>query len=260
MKLSCHGDLHAAKMPDRLRESGEYIMRIGKFFELSPHRVTEEQHAADRRSPTWNDDHFCARGTTPREKNIHEIRPTITTWHESSICSDPARSRFPPRTKELRRMQHQGTHSRSDRDFHLGFNFFDDADADETPISEIMTKKVFCATPDMPLEALAHVMLDQEIGGTPVVDDSDRPIGVITKTDLLRELEDFDSCTVLDAMTPIVYWLPEDACISQAAALMAYEHVHSIPVVSKAGRITGIVSTLDILRWFARRRGFLIPK
>lgn len=176
----------------------------------------------------------------------------------------------------------------SDVGVHLGFNFFEGTDADETPVSEIMTKRVFCATPEMPLDVLAYIMLDQQIGGTPVVDASERPIGIITKTDLLRELRDLSdvsraswhpweggeseeeeatldlavlsSRTALDAMTPIVYWLPEDASISQAAALMAYEHVHSVPVVSKAGRINGIVSTLDILRWFARKRGFLIPR
>lgn len=140
----------------------------------------------------------------------------------------------------------------------------------------------------MPLDELAFIMLDQQIGGAPVLDENDRPVGIITKTDVLRELRDISNIsrtawhpfglsnssdadptldlellatrTAIDAMTPIVYWLPEDADISQAAALMAYEHVHSIPVVNKSGRITGIVSTLDILRWFARRRGFLIPK
>jgi len=186
-------------------------------------------------------------------------------------------------------MHSEDTYPRSsDFDAHLGFNFFEGTDADETPVSEIMTSKVFCATKDMPLDVLAYVMLDQQIGGTPVVDEAERPIGIITKTDLLRELRDLSdvsraswqpwesgeaddedttldldvlsSRSALDAMTPIVYWLPEDASISQAAALMAYEHVHSVPVVSKAGRITGIVSTLDILRWFARKRGFLIPK
>jgi CBS domain-containing protein len=151
-----------------------------------------------------------------------------------------------------------------------------------------MSRKVLAAPSDMPLDVLAYVMIDQQIGGTPVVDESGRPIGMISKTDLLRELRDLSdaaraawdpwegeeaeapraslpvdalsSRTAIDAMTPIVYWLPEDASISQAAALMAYEHVHGIPVVNKAGKVSGLVTTLDVLRWFARRRGYLIPK
>jgi CBS-domain-containing membrane protein len=60
-------------------------------------------------------------------------------------------------------------------------------------------------------------------------------------------------------MLPIVFCLSEAASISQAAALMAFESVHRIPIVDKRGRIMGVVSTLDILRWMARREGYLIP-
>lgn len=158
-----------------------------------------------------------------------------------------------------------------------------------TPVSEIMARKVFCATPEMTLATIACAMLDQAISGAPVVDSAGRPIGIISKTDLLRAMHDpsvlgFSSWdpwrdsqkphgredarslevlsrrTALDAMTPIVYWLPEEASISQAAALMAYEHVHRIPIVNHSGKVTGLVSTLDILRWLARRRGYLIPR
>jgi CBS domain-containing protein len=157
------------------------------------------------------------------------------------------------------------------------------------PVSEIMTRNVFCATPDMSLDALADVMLDQNISGAPVVDETGRPIGVISKTDILREIRELaeidkatwvdweqprdkraaamgvklDSLgirTAFDAMTPIVYWLPEDASISQAAALMAYERVHRVPIVNKTGKVVGVVSTLDIMRWLASRKGYLIPR
>jgi len=42
--------------------------------------------------------------------------------------------------------------------------------------------------PDQPLEQAAELMLRWEIGGLPVVDDRGKPIGIITYTDLLREL------------------------------------------------------------------------
>lgn len=159
-----------------------------------------------------------------------------------------------------------------------------------TPVAEIMTRNVFCAKPDMSLENLAYVMLDQSISGAPVVDDAGKPIGVISKTDVLRELREraelekatwrerdssskqqrarstglhmhtLSERNVQDAMTPLVYWLPEDASISQASALMAYERVHRIPIVNKTGKVVGVVSTLDILRWIARRKGYLIPR
>ena len=42
--------------------------------------------------------------------------------------------------------------------------------------------------PDQLLEQAAELMLRWEIGGLPVVDDRGKPIGIITYTDLLREL------------------------------------------------------------------------
>jgi CBS domain-containing protein len=149
---------------------------------------------------------------------------------------------------------------------------------ENTPVSEIMTKDVFCATAEMTLDSLAYEMIDGELSGTPVVDDSGKPIGVLSKSDILREMREcsgMDDCdddetplptsslrerTVIDAMTPIVYWLREDAPISQAAALMAYERVSRIPIVDQEGHVVGLVSTLDVLRWMSRRKGYLIPR
>lgn len=158
-----------------------------------------------------------------------------------------------------------------------------------TPVAEIMVRNVFCATPDMGLDAVTYVLLDQGISGAPVVDEHGRPIGIVSKTDLLRELR--ESCRrsaraavlgeraehlsvdgspqareapearrVYDVMTPMVFWLPEDAPVSRAAALMAYESVHRIPVVNHQGKVTGVVSTLDVLRWIAQRSGYDIPR
>jgi CBS domain-containing protein len=40
---------------------------------------------------------------------------------------------------------------------------------------------------------------------------------------------------------------------------MAFEGVHRLPVVSDGGEVVGILSALDVLRWFGRRAGYLIP-
>ncbi|MCK6548896.1 CBS domain-containing protein [Myxococcota bacterium] len=160
-----------------------------------------------------------------------------------------------------------------------------------TPVAEIMVRNVFCATPQMDLDALTYVLLDQGISGAPVVDEHGRPIGVVSKTDVLRALRDASRRSaralltperaghggvdgsphardgealatqrVYDVMTPMVFWLPEDAPISRAAALMAYEGVHRIPVVNHQGKVTGVVSTLDVLGYVARLQGYEIPR
>ena len=59
--------------------------------------------------------------------------------------------------------------------------------ADATPLQEMMTRDVTCVTADFSVEDLTALLLERNISGVPVVDVDGRPIGVVTKTDLLRE-------------------------------------------------------------------------
>ncbi|HYU14696.1 MAG TPA: CBS domain-containing protein [Candidatus Acidoferrum sp.] len=128
--------------------------------------------------------------------------------------------------------------------------------ADRTPLSEVMTRHVVCVLPDLDLGDLMELFLERNIGGAPVVDQDGRPIGVVSRTDLLGS---FKAGTVADVMVPMAFVLPESATLSQAAALMAFEGVHRIPVVSSEGRVVGIVSALDVARWLAQSDGYIEP-
>ena len=112
------------------------------------------------------------------------------------------------------------------------------------------------------------------------------PIGVVSKTDLVREftqrdgneelepvrcriegveaelgpgfhLQPLATATVGDVMMPVPFSLEETETVAVAAALMAAEGVHRIPVVARPnGAVVGIVSSLDVLRWLASQYGF----
>ena len=53
-------------------------------------------------------------------------------------------------------------------------------------IAEIMTKNVMVARPEASLESAASVMLDNKIGGLPVVDADNKVIGIITESDIFK--------------------------------------------------------------------------
>jgi acetoin utilization protein AcuB len=53
-------------------------------------------------------------------------------------------------------------------------------------VSELMTKKVAIISPDAPIEVAAMLMVEQRIGGMPVVDENNRVVGVITETDIFK--------------------------------------------------------------------------
>ncbi len=53
-------------------------------------------------------------------------------------------------------------------------------------ISDVMTKDVITVHEDTPLEETARIMVDNKIGGLPVVDDANAVIGIITETDIFK--------------------------------------------------------------------------
>ena len=57
----------------------------------------------------------------------------------------------------------------------------------DLPIAEIMTRDVVMVTPEMPIIAVARLLLEHRIGGVPVVE-GDQVIGVLTESDLFRLL------------------------------------------------------------------------
>lgn len=55
-------------------------------------------------------------------------------------------------------------------------------------IDRLMSTSVITTTPDTTLEDAAHLMVEHKIGGLPVVDHENRPVGIITETDIFRTL------------------------------------------------------------------------
>ena len=156
-----------------------------------------------------------------------------------------------------------------------------------TPIAEIMTRRVVCVRDAMPVEMLAALFIERKLGGAPVVDANGDLVGVVTRNDVLRFGLDRDGETSLDndpgragwtpesgletlalmktdatvatIMTPFAFSLPSHAPIAQASALMAYEGVNRIVVVSADGLIVGLITARDIMRWVATQAGYVIP-
>jgi CBS domain-containing protein len=134
--------------------------------------------------------------------------------------------------------------------------------ADKTRVADIMNRSVFCVGPDLSLAGLSELLLARGFSGAPVVDAAGRPIGVVTKTDLLRsrmDTREWREKTVAELMMPVVLSVPESATIAQASALMSSERVHRLPVVSDSGVVVGIVSSMDVLAWLAEMHEYELP-
>lgn len=146
-----------------------------------------------------------------------------------------------------------------------------------TTVADIMSRPAKIVAPDTTIETVRHLLLDSAISGMPVVDEDGEPIGMLSRTDLLRagdegmEMEDLlegrdapaglgyearlthiGHRTVRDVMTPRVFSVPTDATVAHAAQEMTARHVHRLVVLDAAGKISGVVTSLDVLRWLAR--------
>ena len=55
-------------------------------------------------------------------------------------------------------------------------------------LAEIMSPRVLSATPATDIREIARVMMDERVGALPILDIDRRPVGIISKQDLLRGL------------------------------------------------------------------------
>ena len=138
-------------------------------------------------------------------------------------------------------------------------------------ISDCMKRNVISIHATASIREAAAVFVQKHIGLLPVVDDRNRPIGVVGLRDMLRlELPDFVNfiadvdfvhdfgavettrppADVLDQsiqtlmITPIT--VSEATGLLRAYALMRQHDLHDLPVVSADGRLTGVASRVDI--------------
>lgn len=134
-----------------------------------------------------------------------------------------------------------------------------------TPLSSIMTKDVLCVDPTGLVSDLREFLVTHQVGAVPVVDEAGKPIGMVLRGDVFAAEHHLNDPTpprprtAQEIMSTVVLALHESSNIGQAAALMAFERVHHLPVVSDAGTVVGVLSSLDVLRWFSRRSGYFIP-
>jgi len=135
--------------------------------------------------------------------------------------------------------------------------------ADRVPLRQIMSQDVVCARADLDIAAVVTLMVQNHVGCIPVVDDRRRPIGMITKFDIVEQLEafmrsvgngspmpaDLAARTADELMMPLAMTLDEHATVAHAAAMMATEDMHHVIVVSDHAQLVGVVSTKDITNW-----------
>ena len=142
---------------------------------------------------------------------------------------------------------------------------------------DLMTSKVVTVGPGNSIWHAAQKMLDHDVSGLPVVDDSGHLAGMLTQGDLLHRIElgtgtaagapeqrlgayvRAHSWNVGDVMTSKVISAEEETPIHAVATLMDRHRIRRIPVV-REGKLVGIISRKALLRIIAAARRDTIPQ
>lgn len=121
-------------------------------------------------------------------------------------------------------------------------------------VGELCSRTVTVVQRHESVMAAARLMRQQHVGDVVVVEpegDAQRPIGILTDRDIVVELvameADLGTLTVGDAMSDLLFTLPEDMDLLVAVGEMRSHAVRRAPVVDARGRLVGILSIDDVL-------------
>ena len=125
-------------------------------------------------------------------------------------------------------------------------------------VRSVMTPDPACCTRNSMLDTVARMMIDNDCGEIPVVDDheSRRPIGVITDRDIAVRAVATGAVpgqsAAGDYMTsPVITVRPEDS-LKDCCQIMEQHQIRRVLVVDGDERVCGIVSLADVSRHAAQ--------
>jgi CBS domain-containing protein len=127
-------------------------------------------------------------------------------------------------------------------------------------VRELMTSDPACCTPQTPITEAAQLMLTQNCGALPVVENEEgrRLVGMITDRDIVCRIVasrvDPSASTVQQAMSGNLVCIGPDASISECVQSMAENQLRRMPIVDRDGRVVGIVAQADLARASAQQR------
>jgi CBS domain-containing protein len=147
-------------------------------------------------------------------------------------------------------------------------------------VREAMTPDPVTVHPEMDVTGVAKVMIDNNIGGVPVVDHAGHLLGIVTESDLVVQdsevkfpsfvtflsgyvfvpgsLHRFEekfrravAATARQVMTDDVTSVDADESVEDVATLMSHKKLKRFPVLSE-GKLVGIITMADIVRLISR--------
>jgi len=126
---------------------------------------------------------------------------------------------------------------------------------------KIMTQKVITCSPAGDLFQVQQLMVNNNISRVVIVDEDNKPVGIITQKDMINFLvvdkskRGIEEIKTEEAMTKKLITAKRKTPISNIAKTMIEKNISSVIIVDSKGKLDGIVTKSDITAWYGAMRG-----
>lgn len=116
-------------------------------------------------------------------------------------------------------------------------------------VRDVMTRNVYCASPEMPLTTFVAECVHRQITGAPVVNAEQELVGILSLSDVAAAAafpKPEDDGSVGSLMTHPVHTVDASAPVKKAIEQFQHLRIHRL-VVTYRKRVLGLVSLVDLL-------------
>ncbi len=123
-------------------------------------------------------------------------------------------------------------------------------DLEKITVSEFMSHECYTAQKTDKIGATDILMTRKQVGGVPVVNGSNRILGIITQRDitLSKISSNVASMTVQDLMTVNVVTCKESDTLKHVIQLMHDHDIERVPVINDTKQLIGMVVQSDVIQ------------
>jgi CBS domain-containing protein len=125
---------------------------------------------------------------------------------------------------------------------------------DDIFVARLMSTDLHTASPETPVEEAARILIENDVGSLPIVDEADRLVGILTTTDFVTVVANSQpkaETTVSEYMTTDVVTTSLQESIRDVADVMIEHGFHHVPVVDEDRVVIGMLSTADLAAYLS---------
>jgi CBS domain-containing protein len=141
-------------------------------------------------------------------------------------------------------------------------------------VKEVMSTSLKTVTPEIPVNEIVNLMLDNGLKGIPVTDARQHPVGIITQGDLMAKagmpvrlgllkkletgrtqsfLKGVAGKTARDIMSRTLTTIKEEQTLREAVQMMLRQQLKRLPVISAEGKLVGMIARIDVFQTITKQ-------